>query len=109
MRSRSFILRFAAFLVILVFSQKAGTGLLLHNLFHTSQAANDTDKKNGSTEISYACNCIDDFLMPFTGEEEIVLSPIATMYAATPDYSPVSIPQRTASFTSLRGPPSYIL
>jgi hypothetical protein len=109
MKSRSFILRCAAFLLMLVFSQKAGTSLLLHNLFHTSQSAENPDKKNGSTEVSYACSCIDDFLIPFLGEEVISLPPVETVYPSTPDHAAVSIPQRTAYFTSLRGPPSCIL
>jgi hypothetical protein len=69
MKRPSFILRLAAFVLLAVFSQKMGGGLLVHSLYHaqTSIPGQQDDKNQ---DINYACSCVDDFLMPFdeTGE-----------------------------------------
>lgn len=108
MKSRSFILRCAAFVLILVFSQKTGAGLLFHNLLHTNQSAGNSDKKNSNADISYACSCVDDFLMPFVGEEETVLCFAPVTYPETPVYLQASLSFTAISFASLRGPPAIL-
>ena len=56
----------AAILLSALFSLKMGTGLLLHNLFHSVSLpiTEDHSEKTGK-DLTYACNCIDDFLTPF--------------------------------------------
>ena len=100
------VILFTIFLMVL-FSLKMGTGLLLHQLFHAS-AGNGHEIPVKGSDLSFACNCVDDFLMPFTGSDEPTIS-IATTYQEQffpiPD-SPVLI---TATiFYSLRAPPSVL-
>lgn len=106
MRGRSFIIRCATLLLLIVFSQKMGAGLLLHNLLHARSATSQTD---GSKEISFACNCIDDFSMPFTETEEQVLPVPVLSHVTAPVFVADRIPFTTPVFSSLRGPPSCIL
>lgn len=108
MKARLFILRCAAFLLILVFSQKAGTGLFLHNLLHTQkiidQHPDKEDQKN--KDLSYACGCIDDFFMPFD-ETQIKICTDPVLPVANPViYFRESILFQTPLYSSLRGPPA---
>lgn len=110
MQPRKFILRFSAFFLILIFSQKTGAGLFVHNLLHAKNA-NDPSKpenenKNG---ISYACNCIDDFLTPFTETDEPVCFQNNIKHTIPVVFLKEDIPFRTVIFSSLRGPPASIL
>jgi hypothetical protein len=108
MRSRPFILRCAAFLLILVFSQKAGAGLFLHNLFHSTVSSNQVpgQEHEKSTGFSYNCTCIDDFLMPFDGSEEPVYSTPVTNRIAPDTFFEDRIPFHTSIISYLRGPPA---
>lgn len=106
MRGKSLILRYAAFFLLLAFSQKSGAGLLLHNLLHTSQV---TDNAPENKEINFACNCIDDFLMPFAGPDEPVIPAVIEKHESPVDYFTEDILYRKAVLASLRGPPSSIL
>lgn len=105
MKRHSLILRLAAILLIAVFSQKMGGGLLVHNLLHTQTSkTSQQDEKN--KDINYACSCVDDFLVPF--DEAIALE-----FAAQPEspiahysfYTSEVYSYRTFHF-SRRGPPS---
>lgn len=108
MRSRPFILRCTAFLLILVFSQKAGAGLFLHNLLHSTVANNKVPgQENGKgKDFNYNCTCIDDFLMPFAEAEEPgnALPVLAIFIPFT--FFENNIPFHTTIFSSLRGPPA---
>lgn len=108
MRSRPFILRFAAFLLILVFSQKAGTGLFLHNLLHSTAENNKAPQQENEKgkELSYTCNCIDDFLIPFAEAEAPVYSQPVLAHAIPFTFFEDHIPFHTTIFSSLRGPPA---
>lgn len=109
MKTRSFILRCATFILILVFSQKTGAGLLLHNLLHTTQAKGDLPaKQSDGKEIGFACKCIDDFLMPFTGAAEPVVVLAINKHIAEPVFLQFRIPFRAPVFSSLRGPPAVV-
>jgi hypothetical protein len=110
MRGRSFILRCSAFFLLVIFSQKAGTGLLLHNLLHAKQATeHSTTPSTGKQEIGLACNCIDDFLMPFESTEVPVVSSPVLQHESPVAFVAVNIPFRDPVLSSLRGPPSSIL
>jgi len=105
MKRPSLILRLAAFLLLAVFSQKMGGGLLVHNLLHTqSGKSSQQDEKN--KDINYACSCVDDFLMPFdeVTEPQFTVQPEAPI-AQYAFYSSRVYSYRTFHF-SLRGPPS---
>jgi hypothetical protein len=97
-------------LLLLVFSQKSGAGLLLHNVLHTTQAANDASGKPAdSKEISFSCNCIDDFLMPFAEPDEPVIAIAVSTHETPVVFFDEAIPFHKSVLTSLRGPPSSIL
>lgn len=106
MKARSFILRVAAFFLILVFSQKAGAGLFYHDLFHKIST---TELPAGhQKEVSYNCTCIDDFLMPFTGSDELVFTTPVSNYSITNDFFEDRLAFQTLIQSSLRGPPAYV-
>lgn len=111
MKARRFILRCASFALLLVFSQKVGVGLFLHNLFHNQDISRPFQplQKEGSKEISFACNCIDDFLMPFTEAEETVLPTPATGYEMPVSFFRASTFFRPVISSALRGPPALVL
>lgn len=108
MRNRPFILRCAAFLLILVFSQKAGAGLFLHNFFHSGIAKNESAEQQHKQEkgFSYACTCVDDFLLPFTAEEEPVYAEPVLDFATSVTFFEEIIPFHTSVLYFLRGPPA---
>lgn len=107
MKARPLILRLAAFFLILLFSQKAGTGLFLHNWLHTSSIKTELPGENKQgNEVNYSCSCIDDFLTPFDEVAEPVYSP-----AISPLESPFSFYTNETPFHNpvlafLRGPPA---
>lgn len=108
MKARPFILRLAAFFLIIVFSQKAGTGLFLHNWLHTSNSrtASSPDENKQGNEINYSCSCIDDFLLPF----DEAVEPVYTPFVSVPE-TPVSFyynetPFHSPELSFLRGPPA---
>jgi hypothetical protein len=111
MRSCPFILRCSAFLLIVVFSQKTGAGLIFHNLLHTSNTTNESPANQSENGIgfSYACSCVDDFLTPFVEAEE----PAGTQLISDPLIPVVSfedqIPFSTTIYSPLRGPPAKLL
>lgn len=97
--------RIIALLLLFVFMQKTGAGLFLHNMLHASseeRALPDEDK----TGVSYACSCIDDFLVPFEEAKEpaivhplIVHPPSVAFYVATTSH-------KVDESLYLRGPPA---
>jgi hypothetical protein len=110
-KNRPVILRSIAFLLILIFSQKSGAGLFLHNFLHAKNiiAAHPENEDQKSKDMSYACTCIDDFLMPFEETEETVCTE-AVLPVTTPlVFFEESIPFHTPIFSSLRGPPACML
>lgn len=110
MRSRPFILRFAAFLLLLAFSQKAGAGLFLHTLLHSNTANSKipSQENENSRELNYNCTCGDDFMMPFAEVEKPVFAgPVFSPVILFDSYSnEISFYNSTLSF--LRGPPAVI-
>lgn len=96
--------------LLLIFFQQIGAGLFIHNLTHgKNESAQSPGKQNEDSKgISFACSCVDDFLMPFTGADEIsVLQRPADYTAHTIAYIERNY-FTTVFFSSLRGPPSLI-
>lgn len=96
--------------LLLIFFQQIGAGLFIHNLVHDKgDTAKTPFKKNeNSKEINFACSCVDDFLMPFTGADEISFLQRA---ADNTEHTIAYIERKyftTLFFSSLRGPPSLI-
>jgi len=105
MKRPSLILRLAAFLLLAVFSQKMGGGLLVHNLLHTQSAkSSQPDEKN--KDINYACSCVDDFLMPFVEVAEPEFTPQSEAPIAQYAFHSSQVYFYPKFHFSLRGPPS---
>ena len=111
MKARKLILQCASFLLLLVFSQKVGGGLFLHNLLHsqdTSRPFQPVKQDRNAKEISFACNCIDDFLMPFTETEDVLLRQPFTGHSLPRTYFVTGTFFRPVIAANLRGPPSLV-
>ena len=105
MTGNRIITKLTTLVLILVFSQKMGMSLYLHNWLHASQQHTSPSKPVSDQEIQFACSCINDFNLPFT--ETIVpelQAPVIIVYK--PHTEPVySFPAVTRYFRSLRAPP----
>ena len=108
-RSRPAILRIAAFLMILVFLQKAGAGLFIHEIFHTDKKTESSIPSGEKNQQGYSCTCIDDFLMPFIETDEPVCSFIPLATASPVTYFNEAIPYIAPLYSSLRAPPASMV
>jgi hypothetical protein len=106
MKGRSFLLRCAAFFLMLIFFQKAGAGLFYHNLFHSSSA--NEFPSNSDKNIGYSCICIDDYLLPFEGTEQVSVSVPIVNFTITIAIFKDRLPFCDIVYSSLRGPPAVI-
>jgi len=98
------IAKFFAILLLLVFSQKIGAGIYLHNWLHPPEC-NQAERAYSDTTISKVCNCIDDFSLPFT-EPVIESAPgIGFPQQTHVSFYIRSLPFSSTAFISLRGPP----
>jgi hypothetical protein len=104
-------LRLISFALILIFTQKLGLGLWLHNWLHEPPANHSSVIKhtgNPSLELQHAkCNCIDDALMPLTHSKPFIYQAHQQHLAAVllTRYSfPGSLNDKSSP--ALRGPPS---
>lgn len=105
------ILRSIAFFLLLVFSQKIGAGLLLHNLFHDNVVSNKTpDKQHEEGKgTNYTCTCVDDLLMPFTAAAERVYFMPFIVFAGKVEFIEENISFYKPVLSFLRGPPANIV
>ena len=96
-------------LLMLVFSQKMGMGLYLHNWLHISKQQHAGTSSPGSgQEVKFACGCINDFTLPFT-ETPALQVPVPTISVHIPvAVAIVNLPVVYKYFRSLRAPPANI-
>ena len=105
MTGNRLITKLTALLLILVFSQKMGMSLYLHNWLHASKQHIPSSKPISSQEIQFACGCINDFTLPFT-ETTVPDIPVPVTTIKQVHSSPVYvIPIVYKYFHSLRAPP----
>lgn len=105
MTGNRLITKLTALLLILVFSQKMGVGLYLHNWLHTPQQHTTSSKPVSSQEIQFACGCINDFTLPFT-ETTVPTLQVPVMTVSILHNAPAfTIPAVYKYFHSLRAPP----
>jgi hypothetical protein len=108
MRMRPVILRYIAFFLLLVFSQKAGAGLFVHNLMHKTSSNKTSPEQDNQKdkEIGYSCSCIDDFMMPFMeADEQVFTAPLVSVHSFFSSYHENIIFCDTI-LSLLRGPPA---
>ena len=102
--------RIVSFFLILLFSQKMGLELWLHNWLHettVTKSVNPTSKDESSLQHQrVSCNCIDDALNPLMEADIVDLntSPESTIQLFAVAYS--SWLSAETRFSSLRGPPT---
>ena len=110
MKGNSIIRRCIAFFLLLVFFQQMGAGLYVHNLVHSDKDQEQTHAGHNETakEISFACNCVDNFLTAFIEADELVVEPLPTIYDVVTKPFTEGIYFTSIIFSSLRGPPVFI-
>ena len=104
MRSNLRILKSLAVILLLVFCQKVGGGLYLHNWLHAN-ACKQISHTGGEVVTGYNCSCIDDFSMPFADNAETTFQlavPIRSEFITS--YNSF-VPYSSTFFHSLRAPP----
>jgi hypothetical protein len=105
MTGNRLITKLTALLLILVFSQKMGMGLYLHNWLHAPQQHTSSSKPVSSQEIQFACGCFSDFSLPFTETTVPALQVPVTTLCAVYNTPVFTIPAVYKYFHSLRAPP----
>jgi hypothetical protein len=95
-------------LLMLIFSQKMGMGLYLHNWLHASKQHATNGNPASGEEVKFACGCINDFTLPFT-ETPALQVPAPPISVYLPQAAPVySLPVVYKYYHSLRAPPASI-
>ena len=101
------ITKLTTLLLILVFSQKMGMGLYLHNWLHAPKQHTTASKPITGQEIQVACGCIDNFNLPLTEttipEIQVPVKEVHQLHQ-TPVFT---LPVIYKYFRSLRAPPAY--
>lgn len=106
MRRFSLLKKLTSFFLLLVFLQKTGGGLIIHNELHGKITHCEIPRTlNGSTITSANCSCIDDFMMPFAEAEEIVMPATPLNHPEPDSYFSEHLYFRSHIFSSLRAPP----
>lgn len=107
MSSRRPIQKLFAIVLLLVFVQKLGGGLYLHNWLH-AKSESTIPLSPGKNIVSYSCNCIDDFSMPLTHPASEVFLNASESHQI---FFSSSIQPHSFSFllfNSLRAPPAIV-
>ena len=105
MRINNKIARFISFILLLVFLQKMGPRLYLHNCYHSKSSQLPLSSNHKSFDTS--CDCMDDFSTAF-------LQPISSYNLFIPvhfiqfeDRRSNNHPSTQFLFITLRGPPVF--
>src|SRR5688500_7598270 len=102
------IQKIATLLLILVFSQKMGMGLYLHNWLHANKSHTASTPLTNE-ELSYACSCINDFTAPLTETAiQELPQPVSTEFVPA-SITIVTLPVVYKYFHSLRAPPTNMM
>jgi len=105
MRSNRVTVKSFAIILLLIFCQKVGGGLYLHNWLHAN-ACKQFNHAGVEVVTGYNCSCIDDFSMPFADNPETVYQRVpSTKTEFTPSENSL-VPFSSIFFYSLRAPPS---
>ena len=75
MKPNRFIRKSVAIILLLLFAQKIGVELYLHDWLHTNKCHQSLPRTPVKNVVGYSCNCIDDFSMPLAAPvAEIIIS-----------------------------------
>jgi hypothetical protein len=97
--------RTIAVILLLVFSQKAGLRMWMHNWLHESKMAHSRTA-SGSETLKLNCDCYDDAMMPLL-ESPLIIVPEPVRQFTTlmvNRHSPILSADKV--FYSLKGPPT---
>jgi len=110
MRANSIIKRAIAIFLLLVFFQQMGAGLFIHNLLHDKAPTSESPVKNNDSakEISFACSCVDNFLMPFVDATEPAVIQRPLTWSQPVEAYTEQVYFTSLFFSPLRGPPFFI-
>src|SRR5436190_6490193 len=106
MKSTRLIQTSFAIFFLLLFAQKIGVGLYLHNWFHTNKYEKSLPQTPAKNAASYSCNCIDDFSMPLAEPVFEIKSTIGVQDQVFLSLPISSFSFSFPSFNSLRAPPA---
>ena len=106
MRSNRPTLKCFAIVLLLLFCQKVGGGLYLHNWLHANACKQISDT-NGEVVSGYNCSCIDDFSMPFAESAKPLVQKISPEHIEFTSSYKFLIPFSAPSFHLQRGPPFF--
>ncbi|HSU27319.1 MAG TPA: hypothetical protein VLJ68_02990 [Chitinophagaceae bacterium] len=107
MRAKKHIVKVMALVILLVFTQKIGLGLYIHNQIHPATSHSfPTDGPISEKASNLNCSCIDDFLLPFTEPSNENIVPANFHTTAFISFYEADIRQVSHYFSSLRGPPT---
>jgi hypothetical protein len=104
MKLRRFISRGLAILLILLFSQKIGAGIYLHNWFHV-KSCDQSEQSIPQESINEVCHCIDDFSLPFIEPSSAEPLVISFPFRVECVFQNQFVPSSLSSFSVPRGPP----
>ena len=94
-----------AVLLLLVFTQKAGLRLWMHNWFHESKTA-QSQSTAGTENLQLKCDCFDDAMMPLLESPQFVVPEPVRQFATLTVDRPSPIPDAIKVYYSLKGPPA---
>lgn len=96
--------KIVATFLLLVFTQKAGLRLWMHDWFHESRTAQALSIPHAS-HVQLKCDCFDDAMMPLLGSSLFTIPLPVRVYATltAPYQTPILSAEKV--FYSLKGPP----
>src|SRR5579863_9088880 len=97
--------RTIAVILLLVFSQKAGLRMWMHNWLHESKAA-QSRAASSSESLKLNCDCFDDVMMPLLESPSIIVPEPARQFTTLTvnRHSPILSADKV--YYSLKGPPT---
>ncbi len=101
-----------AFLLLFLFLEKAGLRLWIHTHYHLSPAASSFAKSNEDTTIhkwvsEVGCDCMDDFFIPLSFTDTIIIaSPAQDYFEVYYSFYRSSLASHNNYTIQLRGPPA---
>jgi hypothetical protein len=98
--------KIVAILLLLVFTQKAGLRLWMHNWFHEPKTAKNQSAP-GSDNFHLKCDCFDDAMMPLLESPVFVVPVPVRQYTTLTVTCQPPIVSADKIYYSLKGPPAF--
>ena len=108
MNPNRLIVKVFAIILLVVFSQKIGVGLFLHNWLHVKNCSQSSSQPGAANAVNYNCNCIDDFSMPFAEPVTETISFIAIAHQSFVSFYTQPLSVFFPVYNSLRAPPALL-